>query len=162
MDCPCEFVSPDPWANAAGRGEQESVIICTGRRRARGPSGRSSITGSTRERQQGRIKGSLRMIEWPRLETTLKIIHFPAPFHELDCQPPDQTAKDPIQPGLEHLQRWGIRTSLGSLFQCLITFWVRNLCLASHLNLLVKSLGLKPFPHVLSLSDCRKWIPSCF
>ena len=40
--------------------------------------------------------------------------------------------------------------SLGNMFQCLTTLWVKNFLLISKLNL--PCLGLKPFPLVLSLS----------
>jgi len=35
--------------------------------------------------------------------------------------PPDQDAHGPIQPGLEHLQRWDIHSSLGNLQDLVIT-----------------------------------------
>jgi len=41
-------------------------------------------------------------------------------------------------------------TSLGYLFQCVTTLWVKNFFLISNLNL--ACLSLKPFPLVLSLS----------
>jgi len=37
------------------------------------------------------------------------------PCHGQGCPPPAQAAHGPIQPGLEHLQGWGITASLGSL-----------------------------------------------
>jgi len=45
--------------------------------------------------------------------------------------------------------RDGVSTaSLGNLFQCVITLWVKNFLLISNLNL--PCLSLKPFPLVLS------------
>jgi len=38
----------------------------------------------------------------------------PIPGHGQGCSPPAQAAQSPIQPGLEHLQRWGTTASLGS------------------------------------------------
>jgi len=39
------------------------------------------------------------------------------PCHRQGCQPPyltlDQAVQDPIQPGLEHLQGWGIHSHSG-------------------------------------------------
>jgi len=50
--------------------------------------------------------------EWLELQGTSKIIYFQAPCHGQGYQPLNQTPAEatqgPIQPGLEHLQRWGI------------------------------------------------------
>ena len=63
---------------------------------------------------------------------------------------PAQAAQGPIQPGLEHLQGWGIHSLSEQLFQHLTTLIVKNLPLTSNVNLL--SFNLKPFPLVLLLS----------
>jgi len=63
-----------------------------------------------------------------------------------------------IQPGLEHLQGWGICSS-GQLCQCLTTIWVKDFFLTSSLNLL--SFSLKPFHLVLTLSDHVKSQSPC-
>jgi len=47
---------------------------------------------------------------------------------------PDQAAQGPIQPGLEHLQGWGIHSLSGSPFQHLSTLIVKNFPLPSNLN----------------------------
>ena len=48
------------------------------------------------------------------------------------CQPPyliaDQAAQGPIQPGLEHVHRWGIHSLPGQLFQHLITLSAKKFC----------------------------------
>jgi len=62
----------------------------------------------------------------------------------------------PIQPGLEHLQGWGIHSFSGQLCQHLTALSSKNCPQTSNLNL---SFSLKPFPLVLSLSSCLK---SCF
>ena len=84
------------------------------------------------------------------LKRTMMIIQFQHPLYGQCCQPPDQAARSHIQPGLECFQGWGIHTSLGNLFQCVTTLWVKNFLLIANLNL--PCLGLKPFPLVLSLS----------
>ena len=51
-------------------------------------------------------------------------------------------------------------TSLGNLFQCVTTLWVKNFLLISYLNL--PCLSLKPFPLVVSLSTLvNSRSPSC-
>ena len=51
-------------------------------------------------------------------------------------------------------------TSLGNLFQCITTLWVKNFLLISNLNL--PCLSLRPFPLVLSLSTLvNSHNPSC-
>jgi len=51
-------------------------------------------------------------------------------------------------------------TSLGNLFQCVTTLWVKNFLLGSNLNL--PCLSLKPFPLVPSLSTLvNSYSPSC-
>ena len=72
----------------------------------------------------------------------------PIPQCRQGHQPPHlilyQAAQDPIQPGLEHLQGWGIHSLSGQLFQHLTTLIVKNFPLTSNLNL--PSFNLKPFP----------------
>jgi len=92
-----------------------------------------------------------RILEWPGLKSTTVVTEFQPPCYVQGCQPPDQAAQSHIQPGLECLQGWGIyTTSFGNLFQCVTTFWMKNVLLISNLNL--PCLNLKPFPLVLSLS----------
>ncbi|EOB08416.1 hypothetical protein Anapl_06434, partial [Anas platyrhynchos] len=43
----------------------------------------------------------------------LKDHPFPPPCHGQEHLPPDQVAQSPIQPGLEHLQGWGIHNFSG-------------------------------------------------
>ena len=51
------------------------------------------------------------------MEGTLRIIKFQPRCHRQGHQPPDlvldQAAQDPIQPGLEHLEGWGIHSLSG-------------------------------------------------
>ena len=60
-----------------------------------------------------------RVTEWPGLEGTSRITKLQPPRHRQGHQPPhfilDQAAQGPIQPGLEHLQGWGIHNL--SVFQ---------------------------------------------
>jgi len=50
--------------------------------------------------------------------------------------------------------------SLGYLFQCITTLWMKKFLLISNLNL--PCLSLKAFPHVLSLSTLiNSHSPSC-
>jgi len=60
----------------------------------------------------------------------LKDHEAPTPCHRQGLQPPylmlDQAAQGPIQPGLEHLQGWGIHSLSGQLFQLLTTPIVKN------------------------------------
>lgn len=49
--------------------------------------------------------------------------------------PADETAQNPIQPGLEHLQGGGIHNFSGQLCWGLSTLRVKNFCLTSTLNL---------------------------
>jgi len=50
--------------------------------------------------------------------------------------------------------------SLGNLFQCVTTLWVKNFLLISNLNL--SCLSLKPFPLVLPpLTETPKWRIKC-
>jgi len=48
------------------------------------------------------------MVEW-----TSRIVLFQPPCHGQGCQPLDQAAQDPISPGPECLQRWGIHSFSG-------------------------------------------------
>jgi len=70
-----------------------------------------------------------RITEWLGLEE-ISTIKFQPPCHMQGCQPPhlilDQAAQGHIQPGLEHLQGWGITTSPGSPFQHLTAVSVKN------------------------------------
>jgi len=58
-----------------------------------------------------------RITEWSGLEETSRIMNLQPPHHRQGQQPPhlipDQAAQGPIQPGLEHLQEWGIHTLSG-------------------------------------------------
>jgi len=58
----------------------------------------------------------------------------PTPCHGQGLQPLDQAAQSHIQPGFECLQVWGITASLGKLFQCVTTLWVKKFLLISNLN----------------------------
>jgi len=51
-----------------------------------------------------------RIIEWPGLKRTIKVIQFQPPCHGQGHQPPDQAAQSHIQPGLECLWVWGIHS----------------------------------------------------
>jgi len=93
-----------------------------------------------------------RIIEWLGLEGSPEIIKFQPLCRRHGCQPPDlvldTAAQGPIQPGFEHLLAWSIHSLSGQ--QHLTTLSVKNFTLTSNLNL--RSLSLKPFPLVLSLS----------
>ena len=54
-----------------------------------------------------------RIVEWPRLKRTSKIIQFQSPCHGQGHQQLDQADLSHIQPGLECLQGWGIHNLLG-------------------------------------------------
>ena len=54
-----------------------------------------------------------RIMQWLRLEGTLKSTWFQAPSHGQGCLPPDQAAQDPIHPDLECLQGWGTQNVFG-------------------------------------------------
>ena len=69
----------------------------------------------------------------------------------------DQAAQGPIQPGLEHLQGWGIHSLSGQLFQHLTPLSVKNFPLISNLNL--PSFNLKPFPAIIY--PCKEMIYPC-
>ena len=104
------------------------------------------------------------LVEWLGMEGTSRIIKLQPPCYRQGCQPPhfilDQAAQGPIQPGLEHLQGWGIHSLSGQLFQHLTTLIVKNFPLISKLKL--PSFNLKPFPLVLLLSTLSKsLLPSC-
>jgi len=128
-----------------------------------------SLNGSTvSTRGEGKwagesVKGYHRCIEWLGLEGTSKIIKFQPPccrmsYQVLD-QAPAQAAHSPIQPGLEHLQGWGIHNLSGQPVPVL-HHSLKNFPQASNRNL--PSLSLKQFPLVLSLSIClTSWFPSC-
>ena len=64
-----------------------------------------------KERESVRVEGGQRpqgrVIEWLRLEGTLKIILVPTPLSRAGL-PPSEIAQASIQPGLEHLQGWGL------------------------------------------------------
>jgi len=87
------------------------------------------------------------------LEGTPRITQLQPPCcrqgHQSPYLIPAQAAQGPIQPGLEHLQGWGLHNLYGQLFQHLITLLVKNFPLISNLNL--PSFNLKPFPIVLLL-----------
>ena len=58
-----------------------------------------------------------RITEWPGLEGSSRIMKL-HPLrhrqgHQLPNSVPDQAAQSPIQPGLEHLQGWGIQNHSG-------------------------------------------------
>ena len=65
-------------------------------------------------------------------------------------QPPDQAAQNHIQLALNASRDGAFTASLGNLFQCVATLWVKIFFLISNLN--VPCLSLKPFLLVLSLS----------
>lgn len=67
------------------------------------------------------------------------------------CHSLNQAAQSPIQPSLEYLWGWGIRSFSSSLCQCLTALWVKNFPLTCNLN--HPCLTLKSFPPFLSLSD---------
>jgi len=90
-----------------------------------------------------------RIIEWPGLKRTTMIIEFQPPCYAQGCQPPDQAAQSHIQPGLECPRDGASTTSLGNLFQCVTTLYVKNFLLISNLN--HSCLNLKPSLLVLSL-----------
>ena len=58
-----------------------------------------------------------RITEWPGFEGNSRIMNLQALCHRQGHQPPhlilDQVAQGPIQPGLEHLQGWGIHNLSG-------------------------------------------------
>ena len=58
-----------------------------------------------------------RIIEWPRLKGTSRLIKFQPPRHWQGHQTPylilDEAVQGPIQSGLEYLQGWGIRNLFG-------------------------------------------------
>jgi len=54
-----------------------------------------------------------RIIEWFKLEGTLKIIQFQLPCHGQGHLPLEQVAQSPIQPGLEHCQGGGSHSFSG-------------------------------------------------
>ena len=71
------------------------------------------------------VSQNCRITEWPRLEGTSRIMKLQPPRQRQGHQPPhlilNQAAQGPIQPGLEHLQGWGIHSLSGQLFQDLTT-----------------------------------------
>ena len=76
------------------------------------------------------------------------------PHHRQGHQPLhlilDQAAQGSIQPGLEHLQGWGIHSLSGQLFQHLTTLIVKNFPLTSKLNLsLLQLKTTSPCPAVI-------------
>lgn len=68
------------------------------------------------------------------LGETLKIIQFQPHCCGQGHLQLDQVAQNLIQPGLEHLQGWGIYRFLGNQCHCLTTFTVKNLLLISNLK----------------------------
>lgn len=54
-----------------------------------------------------------RITEWFGLEETLKIIQFQTSAIGKGYLPLDQVAQGPIQPGLDHIQGWGIHNFTG-------------------------------------------------
>jgi len=60
---------------------------------------------------------AIRVVEWIRLEETLKIIKLQSLHHGQGCHPADQAAQGCNQPGLDHLQGWGIHNFSRSLLQ---------------------------------------------
>jgi len=101
-----------------------------------------------------------RTVEWLGLEGTSRLIEFQTTCHKWGCQPLDQILDQvdqapPIQPGLEHLHRWGIHTLSGQPFPALHHS-------LSVKNLLISLLELEIIPHVVSLSTHLKiWFPTC-
>jgi len=92
------------------------------------------------------------------LEGTSRIMklqpHPPRQGHQPVHLIPAQAAQGPIQPGLEHLQGWGIHSLSGQLFQHLTALIVKNFPLTSNLSL--PSFNFKPFPLVLLSSALSK------
>ena len=81
----------------------------------------------------------------------------PTPWHIQVWNLVHQVSQGSIQPGLEHLQGWGIHTFSSSSSSPL----PKNFFLISNLNLL--SFSLKPFPLVLSLIRlCKKSVTLLF
>jgi len=54
-----------------------------------------------------------RIIDWPGLKRTSKIILFQPLAMDRGSRPPDQAVQSHVQPGLECLQGWGIHNLLG-------------------------------------------------
>jgi len=54
-----------------------------------------------------------RVIQWPGLKRTTKIISFQPPCYVQGRLPPDQAAQSHIRPGPECLQGWGAHSLLG-------------------------------------------------
>jgi len=68
-----------------------------------------SLGGGSGWRMQGVLQQD-RIIEWLGLEVTHAL---PTPYHGQGSHPPDQDARDPIQPAFEHLQERGIYSLSG-------------------------------------------------
>lgn len=97
---------------------------------------------------------SVKVIEWLRLEGTLKIIEFLPPCHSQEQLPLEQVAQAIIQPGLEHIQGWDIHIFPGQLTPVLHHSPSKAFFPTANLN--QPSFSLKLFPLVLSLSACIK------
>ena len=113
-----------------------------------------------------KLYASQKFLQCPSVKDRLDcaVMAFPtAPNPLLQAGPPTSTFNTrpgcPIQPGLEHLQGWGIHNLSEQLFQHLTALIVKNFPLTSNLNL--PSFNLKQFPFVLLLSVLSKsWLPS--
>jgi len=98
------------------------------------------------------------VIEWLGLEGTSRVIKLQPSCCMEGHQPPylilDQVAQGPIQPGLEHLQGWGIHGLSGQPVPASHHSLGKELPPISNLHL--PSFNLKPFPLVLTLSTPSK------
>jgi len=105
-----------------------------------------------------------RIIEWLGLEGIPRIIKFQPPHHRQGHQPahfiPDQAAQSPIQPGLAHLQGWGIHSPSGQPVSALSTLAVKNF---PSIQSIPSFLELKTIPpcHV-AIHLSKKLIPLLF
>ena len=95
------------------------------------------------------------IIEWFGLE----VIQFQPPTMGRAATHQTGLPRAPSNVALNSSRDGAPTASLGSSFQCLTTLWVKNFFLTSNQNLL--SFSLKPFPFVLSVSDCVWRCPSC-
>ena len=94
-----------------------------------------------------------RIMEWVRLEGTLKLIWFQPPCHQQGHLPPAQL-RAPSNLALSPAREGAATASLGNLGQGLTTLMGKNFFLISNLNL--PSFSLQPFPLVLSLHTLCK------
>lgn len=101
----------------------------------------------------------IRHTEWLRLEGILKVMQFQ--FLAVGCLPPIRSGpRIPCNLSLSIFRVRAPTTSLGNLFQCLTSLWVKNFFLTPNVNF--PSFSLKPFPLALSLSDHVKYCSPSF